>query len=829
LSILRPPFPALILALAVSSPVAALNSASAPTVLEDNPYSRLDWVLRHQLPQEMQDSLPSFCSGAYLPPKLVAREDESIEVNADNALYHEVDGAVFTGNVLLEQKDRRISGHKATYNKDTGAASFQGNEQGIQFRADQITMVAERLDYNANTGEANLYDAEYAITERHMRGQAERLQIRQEGVAVLETATYTFCEPGHNDWDVRASEIELDQNEGWGEAYHTRLRIQKVPVFYFPYYRFPISDKRLTGFLDPTLDLDIQGKDVETASVAVKEFAAPFYINIAPNYDDTLTPRFVRDHGLLWGNEFRYLNILGEGSITATYLGDDLSNEKDEASEDFRQAERWSKAVRHSGKIGQYWSHRVHYDEVSDIDYTDDFRQAGSVSRASHLQQKAEFEFNDGNWQLLTLVESSQTVDTSVTDNDKPFRKLPQATFSKLNSYETNQFNYEFTAQATRFTRTNNGLSGVDKINGDRFHTDATISYPLENAWGFVTPKVKALRTEYSFNNLDDSVEADYREQVTRNISTSSLDAGIYLEREFDFFSSAYVQTLEPRIMYAYTPYVDQSDIPLFDTAESDFSYSRLFNPNRFSGYDRVGDTEQVTLGLTTRFINEGGNEVLRGSLGQILFFADRKVELNPGDVTLEDENRITSSAFAGEIEWNLSSDLRFNTSVQYNPRVKATTFAQRQAGASEERIEKATAQLSYRNERNWIVDVNFNHVEEKKEKQLGAAFFAPITDRWAFFGQQKRDIWPYRSRATRELKDEENTYIIEGLGGIEYQNCCWRVQLSYEEHTKSDSTKDYQFLMQFHLKGLGIFGRQTDVMLGERIYGYDQRVIHDY
>lgn len=793
----------------------------------ENPYSRLDWVLRHQLPQDMQESMPSYCSGAYLPPQLTPRVDDSIQVQADHGDYHEVDGARFSGNVLLEQKDRVIRGDLATYNQDTGDARFEGD---IQFRAEQITMVAERLEYNSETGEANLYNAEYAVPSVHMRGEAQRLQIQKAGIAVLDTATYTFCEPGHNDWDIRASEIELDQNEGWGEAYHTRLRIQKVPVFYFPYYRFPISDKRLTGFLDPTVDLDIQGKDFETASVAVKEFAAPFYINIAPNYDDTITPRFVREHGLLWGNEFRYLNLLGEGSITATYLEGDLSNDKDEDNEDFRQAERWSKAVRHNGKIGQYVSHRIHYDEVSDIDYTDDFRQAGSVSRASHLTQKAELEFNDGFWQMMTLVESSQTVDESVADSAKPFRRLPHVNISKLNSYETNQFNYEFNLEATRFTRTNNGLSNVDKINGDRFHGDITLSYPLESSWGFITPKVQTLHTEYAFNNLDTTAETNgYTEHATRNVSISSLDAGIYLEREFDWFSTPYVQTLEPRIMYAYTPYIDQSDIPLFDTTESDFSYSQLFKPNRFSGLDRVGDTEQVTLGLTTRFINDNGTEVIRASLGQILYYTDRKVELNPGDTALEDENRITSSAFAGELAWQLSDDLRFSSNVQYNPRVEATTAAERAAGASEERIEKATAQLSYQNERNWIFDLNLNHVEATKQKQIGAAFFAPITDRWAFFGQQKRDVWPYRDRATREAKNEENTYIIEGLGGIEYQNCCWRVQLSYEEHTKTDETKEYQFLMQFHLKGLGIFGRQTDVMLGERINGYDQREIHDY
>lgn len=824
------------------------------TAVADVSYERLDWVPREALPASQLKQLPGFCSGTYLPPSLTIKEGEALYVEADHADFKEQGATVLSGNVLLEQKDRKITGDQATYEQATGAASFNGN---IQFRADGLVMLAESLDYNAQTGYAHLENAHYVIAPIHMRGEANHIRVEEAGIAVLDGATYTFCEPGQNDWDIRASEFELDQNAGWGEVYHGRLRVLGVPVFYVPYYRFPITDKRMTGFLDPTLDLnmEIDGFGVNDFDISqagfrvfnVQDAATPFYINIAPNYDDTITPRYVRDHGVLWENEFRYLNILGEGSISGAYLGNDWSHDKpllvdadgdglvDDENDDYRLQERWAKALRHSGKIGRYWSDRIHYDEVSDIDYIDDFKRSGQVNRTSHLKQSAELEYNDGRFQLLNLVESSQTVDEDIADSNKPFRRLPQVTFSKLNSYETNQLNYEFTSEATRFTRSNFTLSGVDKMNAQRFHNDITLSYPLESSWGFVTPKVQTLHTQYRFNNLDETAEDEgYTEDHTRNISVSSLDAGIYLERSFSWFDVPFMQTLEPRILYAHIPYVDQSDIPLFDTTETSFSYANLFSPNRFTGHDRVGDTEQVTLGVTSRFINDLGSEVFRVSLGQVLYFKDRQVALNPGIDSLEaaeqdEDNLVSSSPFAGEVEWRFTSNWRWKTDVQYNPRKFATTATERDAGASEERFEKVTSQLNYQNEDNLIFDMSYTHVEAEQKKQLGAAFFAPLNDSWALYGQQKRDVWNYRNAETREALQDDNRFIIEGLGGIEYQNCCWRVQMSYEEHTNTDKTKDYLFMFQIHLKGLGIFGRRSDETLAQRINGYDQRQIHDY
>ena len=208
----------------------------------------------------------------------------------------------------------------------------------------------------------------------------------------------------------------------------------------------------------------------------------------------------------------------------------------------------------------------------------------------------------------------------------------------------------------------------------------------------------------------------------------------------------------------------------------------------------------------------------MRASIGQIHYFSDRRVELNPADTTLEDEDTQNSSSLAGEFQWLFADNWRTRLDVQYNPH----------AEESEEPIEKASAQLNYQSPNSWLFDMNFSHVEASEQKQVGIAFFAPINDSWAFYAQKKHDIWDYTPEQRQSLEDE-NLLNIEGLVGIEYQNCCWRAQFTYEEHTRSDSTKDYQYMLQLHLKGLGIIGSKSDDILSERILGYDQRQIHDY
>ncbi len=787
------------------------------------PYPLLDWVSREHLPLEHQARLPSFCSGDYLPTELTAPKDNALHMQSDHMDFYEQPaenkaGATFQGNVLLQKMQQQVEADSATYNQDNGQARFSGN---IRYRNNNIAMAAQSLEFNSNTGQSRLDDAHYVIAPLHMRGTADSINLSDDN-AVLVNASYTFCEPGHNDWDLIASEIGLYQGQGYGEAYHARLRIKDVPILYLPYYRFPLGEQRLSGFLNPEISLSAvskKGSPLEDVEVHLRELAIPFYINIASNYDDTFTPRYLEDHGFLSENQFRYLNILGEGEINLAYLDNDNGHQLDSGDTDYRDSTRWSQSLKHSGKISQHWSDRIDYSKVSDINYTDDFRRSGLINRSSHLKQNAELEYNDRSWQLLLLAESYQTVDKNIADASKPYHRLPQVKLAQLSNYDVNKFNYQFTAEATRFTRNNNDLSGVNKMDGERFHSEIAFSYPLERNYGFLKPSLNIQHTQYSFTAIDQTaIDAGYQDEVSRDIYIASLDAGLFFERIFLIGQSGFIQTLEPRIMLAHIPYEDQSQIPLFDTAQTSFSYGQLFSANRFTGIDRVGDTQQISLGLTSRLLNDTGVEFLRASIGQIQYLQDRKVELTPGDTSLEDSDLLSSSAIAAEVQWLFTENWRSRLDIQYNPHAEQ--------GA--EPIEKASVQLNFQGQNGGLFDMNLSHVEDTSQKQIGLGFFVPFTDSFAMYGQKKHDIWPYAD-AAKQTKEDDNLLNIEGLIGIEYQNCCMRAQFTYEEHTRSDNTKDYQYMLQVHFKGLGILGSNTDRILSERIFGYDQREIHDY
>lgn len=789
----------------------------SPAVSNESSFGQLGWVERAQLPVEVQQTLPEFCSGSYVLNEIETREDEAMQVQSNKADFVEQQGAIFTGDVQLIQKGHEVNAQYLQYNQETGDARFKDN---VIFKSTSANMAAKSLHYNTQTGHATLNGATYVFPETHMRGKAQQLEM--DGTAENESATlydasYTFCEPGHNDWDIKASEIHLNPAQHYGEAFHGRLRIAEIPVLYLPYFRFPMSEDRLTGFLNPEISISTAGTDEKNLTLRVNQFATPFYINIAPNYDDTITPRFLDGHGVLVENEFRYLNALGEGQLSLSYLGNDEASDK--AGDEQRDKERWSQALNHSKRFAQYWSHSIDYSKVSDENYEDDFSRSGFINRTSHLKQNTEVNFNNGQWQFLTRAESYQTIDENIADANKPFHRLPQVLLKRLSDNQYNQFNYEFSVDATRFTRDHENLSGVNNMDGERAHTDLTLSYPLYVTYGYLKPKLEMSHTQYSFQNLDSTaVTNGYEDEVSRSIYTASLDAGLFFEREVSLFGQGFIQTLEPRIMFAYTPFEDQSQIPIFDTTETSFSYSQIFNANRFTGLDRIGDTQQISLGLSTRFLNELGQEVFRASIGQIYYFEDQKVDLESSPNSANAIETKDSSSLAGEIAWQVSEHLRSKLDIQYKT----------DAEADEEPVEKASAQIEYKNPDDVIFNMNFSHVEASKQKQVGIGFFAPVNDRWAFFGQKKHDIYPY-SDAEKESKEDENLLNIEGILGFEYQNCCWRAQVTYEEHTLSDSTKDYQFMLQLHLKGLGILGGNSDDILRERIYGYEQRQIHDY
>ncbi len=795
------------------SAAGSVTSGAEQTAENALNFQALNWYPRARLSEEEAAALPTFCGGAYRPVEITPLDGDRIEAEADESEMAINGGDIsLSGNVILRQKDRILLSDQVRWLADSGEADLQGN---IRLRNPGIAVNGDRAYFNETTGEVEVYDANYSLTERHLRGSALRLQRPDDDLLLLEDATMTFCEPGSNDWDIKAADIRLDQGSGFGSAWHSRLRIKEVPVLYIPYYRFPIDDRRLTGFLDPTIAINGEGQ--------AEDIQLPFYLNLHPQMDATITPHHVLDHGMIWENQLRHkTRLLGDGELNYNYLNHDA--ELDE--------ERWLTNYQQSGRWGEHWSHSWVYNHVSDPDYFRDLSPAGTVDRTTHLPRRGLVRYSDTHLQGSVLAESFQTVDENILLRNRPYRRLPQAglTWKPLIADTENNWNLSQTLEFTRFNRessaiindTEQTLSGFRALNGDRTLSDTALSYDMRWPFGFLIPKAEYRYRSYRLYDEEvDEVELEPEFGAYR----LSTDGTLIFEREFAALSRDYQQTLEPRLFYVYSPYEEgQEDVPAFDTKDKDVTFNSLFTGDRFTGGDRLADLNQISAGVTTRFYRDDGLEQLRFSLGRIWYFEDRRVTLE-GRESEELLARETSSTL-GEAEWNPNSYLSVFSFMEWDP---YDNYA-RQRRYGVRYADKSNHMLSVSRTEKLVRDTETDR--ENFTDQLDIGVFWALTDSWAVFGRQLRDLEHYE----QDVRQPEDA-TLEALAGVEYQNCCWRAQLSYREMSRvvNDSSEDFTtnkrfgWLLTIQLKGLTSLGAGTDQVLSESIYGYSRRTYHDY
>ncbi len=793
----------------------AVQADTPPATLNVQPlnFQALNWYPRSLLSEEESAALPSFCSGMYRPYEITPLEGDRIEAEADESEM-QIDGGDITlsGNVLLKQKDRVLLSDRVRWLADTGEAELSGN---IRLRNAGLAVNGDRAHFNEATGEVEVYDANYSLTAKHLRGSATMLQRPDDNLLLLDDATMTFCEPDQNDWDIMASEIRLDQASGFGTAWHSRLRIKEVPVLYFPYYRFPIDDRRLSGFLDPKIAINGEGQ--------AEDIQLPLYLNLHPQMDATITPHHVLDHGVIWENQLRHkTRLLGDGELNYNYLNHDA--ELDD--------ERWLTNYQQSGRWGEHWQHDWVYNHVSDNDYFSDLNPTGTVDRTSHLPRYGRVRYADTHLRGTLLAESFQTIDENITLRNRPYRRLPQTNviWQPLIPDTENLWNVSQTVEFTRFNRESSAIIGEDEqtlngfraLNGDRVLADTALSYNMRWPFGFLIPKAEY---RYRGYRLYDEDVADIDENPEFDTYRLSLDGTLIFEREFEALNREYQQTLEPRLFYVYSPYEEgQEDVPAFDTKDQTVTFNSLFTGDRFTGGDRLADLNQLGAGVTTRFFRDDGLEQLRFSIGRIWYFADRQVTLE-GRETEEMLARETSSTL-GEAEWNPNSYLSVFSFLEWDP---YDDYArQRQYGVRY--ADKANHMLSISRSEKLTRDIETDR--ETFTDQLDIGVFWALTDSWALFGRQLRDLEHYEN----DVRQPEDP-TLEALAGVEYQNCCWRAQFSYRETSRiiNDRSEDFTtnkrfgWLLTIQLKGLTSFGAGTDQVLSESIYGYSRRTYHDY
>ncbi|WP_083928420.1 LPS-assembly protein LptD [Marinobacterium rhizophilum] len=764
--------PAIAPAATAATQTAAPQTADAAIIttaplLTDNPYAHLDWY--PYAPGEQT----GLCRGRYIEPAMeVADGDTPFNLQrvliAAASSQSELGGLTqLEGGVQVTQGGRQLSSAYAEYDQLTQLVRLEGD---VSYRERGLLLVSDAAQTNLNNLETIFSQSEYVLHPQHVRGDAERILRLEDGRIRIEDGSYTQCEPGNTSWQLAADSIVLNPNTGFGEARGAVLEVLDVPVLYMPYFYFPIDDRRVSGFLYPSINYSSsEGIDI----------AAPYYFNLAPNYDDTFTPRILSERGLILENEFRYMNRWSQTALSNGILVDD-----DKTGED-----RWLLGVDHEGTPWAGWQSYIDYTAVSDVDYFDDLDPTNlDVSYASHLNKLGELRYNTQNWSFIARTHGYQSLTTS---EKSPYRRLPQFLFDGRVPDLGGGLEADYQAEYVRFDRDSSDplLSLEDKVQGDRVHLSPGVSLPMEHSWGYLTPALKLWTTQYQ---LDDQV-AGRDENPSVNTLIASVDSGLTFERRANFKDRSYTQTLEPRLFYLYVPEEDQDDIPAFDTAELDFRYDSLFRTNRFSGRDRIGDANQLSLGLASKFYDDTGRERFGVALGQAYYFEDRTVQLETGNPP----DTESTSNFAAKVDWSLTPDLRISHDSELD---------KNDLGAVAQNY-----RLTYSPKGDRLVYASYrDHEAERQQADIGLRW--PINPQWNILARWREDLMASET--------------LDALLGVEYKDCCWKVRLGVREWTRDDDgvrTTDQAVMLQFVLRGLGSVGDDNTTKFLRDITGFDE------
>ncbi len=687
-------------------------------------------------------------------------QDDNYHLSSNQADIREIKGIkhyLFKGDVLLQYQQRTVRADQATYQDDTELLSAEGNvtlwDKQLITQGKKITIRSDR------TGEA--FEMQYWLPQRRGHGEASHAERLNEDQIKLKETRYTTCDPNEETWRLQSKEVDLDFKEDQGIARDATLHIKDVPVFYLPYISFPLSNKRKSGFLMPS------GGYSKNRGF---EITTPYYLNLAPNYDATLIPRLMTKRGLMLDSEFRYLTETSNGKIVSEYLPNDR--------EETNQSNRYFWQVKNTTKFNPQWTGEIYYNKVSDSRYFEHFGTTPEINNITHLEQRADLKFQNS---LLRFTGRAQRYQSLLEDlNAKPYEKLPQLLVETVQTKRNNQLYFQSNAEYVHFNR-----DDKEAINGKRSNITSSVSYPFKKLAGFFEPKLRVDYTNYSLETQTNE---------NRFLYSASADGGLFFERTLDFNNTELLQTLEPRLFYLYRPYKDQKNLPVYDTAETDFSFSQLFRDNRFSGIDRLSDENRIATSITTRFLEQAtGEEYVRASIGQIYYFEKPQVTLPTQTRFITDRN----SDLLEEVSFKLSKDFTFTQSAQWNYQQKETV--------------KSTVALTYQPKgQNTVINLShrFRHDLAEKMNQTDVSWFLPVTNHWRVLGR-----WNYSL---------ENHKHLETFAGIEYESCCWAIRL-VGRHYLQNAQNDYSsgIYLQFELKGLAGTGKSTNTFLQQSIPGF--------
>jgi len=631
------------------------------------------------------------------------------EFTADRAEVEQNRLYTLSGDAVVERAGQRIRADRIRYDEALDEVQAEGGVRLDQSTL-QVTGDSATLQLGSDTGE--IRGVRYFVHAQHARGRAEIARQESATIKSFERATYSTCDEDRERWRLNARSVTLDEAEGVGYARHARLEVGSVPVLYTPYISFPIDDRRKSGFLVPSWG---------SSESSGAELATPYYWNIAPHRDATITPRLMSKRGVQMQGEFRYLNPTNRGQLGLEYLPSDS---------EFDDEDRSLFTIRHDGRPLPQLQTTVRADDVSDKYYFEDLGNSLEISSITHLERLAEATWFGRGWSLTGRVQDYQTVDRTIAEINHPYRRLPQLLLSMRPRSQPYGLDLTLDSEVVQFTHDL-------REEGTRIDLQPRASLPLGGAAWFVTPSLGVRHTQYSL----DERTAGLPTEPSRTTPIASLDSGLFFERDTRLFGNGLLQTLEPRAYYLYVPYKDQDELPVFDTGLRDFSFQQMFEDNRFSGADRMGDADQLTLAVTSRLLDpESGVQHLSVSLGEIIYFRDREVVL-PGQPVADQ----SASNLVGEVDVRLTRSWKATAGIQWDPH--------------ESKTDRSSVRLQYRPDPRHLWNLSYRYRSGELE-QIDTSALWHFTPRW--HGVVR---WNY------SLPDRE---LLEGLAGIEYESCCW-------------------------------------------------------
>ncbi|MFM8233218.1 MAG: LPS-assembly protein LptD [Candidatus Methylopumilus sp.] len=724
------------------------------------------WLLLLLLPQlSSAEDLFSEKQSPEISQDLVEIEGDKLETLLDRKMKAR-------GNAILKKGNKTIKAELIEYDEISEKLITQGN---TSIELENISLTGSTLNYKLTDYTGQMDDVSfnlksqkkeqtvikkgYEITKHNYnyRGDAKTIFFDGENKKRLQSSRITTCEANSDDWYIKSKNIEIDTKKDQVKASNALVEFKGVPIFYMPSTGFSLNKNRQSGFLSSTFG---------TTTRSGFDLRIPYYFNISPNMDATLSARYLGKRGPLAEGQFRYLTENYSGVNELQYMNHDEASGQDN---------RYFLKLTHQHQFGRGWSGSYDLQKVSDNNYFSDLASMIQVTSVVNLPQRANLNYSGDIWKLNVLTEKYQTLTNA---SNSPYQRLPQVNLSGKKDYDN--FTLDFKSQWTLFERDDKFAStftDAQKISGSRLSMTPAITIPLTSSYGYIKPKVSTNLRSYNLNHSPDN---------NKDIITPifSIDSGVYLDKNINFLSQNYTNTLEPRLFYVYIPYKDQSVLPNFDTGLADLNMQTLFYENQYNGQDRINDANQLTASVTSKILDKNGKERLSAIIAQRYYFEDRRIFGND----LLEAKKANSDIFMGASA-KLPNSLNLDAMFQFNP--------------SSNNLLRSTLGARYNPEPGKLLNVSYRLIDNILDSNQNLEVFNaagqwPLGNRFYSIGRYNYDL--------------KSSQTIEVLAGLEYDGGCWVARSIFDRISLPTTPEaNYAFFVQLELNGIGSIGSDAN------------------